>query len=277
MKQDTKETIGSRGTVAGFRPLIGEERWHRDDFTAEMLEGGWRPLLFGEIEEYSDEYFEPFKCTWHRCMSPLVKASDRIYHRRTRRPLPPPQAETFEAHGHVWYRHVPGDAQPVEDSVKVDILWQVELVRQCYNPVINLASDVDWDTKGRLKEQELIGYRFPDFPAVHTTLQQEQPSAQPVIRGVGPYMAMKDVEKTMQSFQHDTTKQRLATMYHGWCDVAPDSVAECIADVAKVLYPTDADRCEAEFQKWWSDPDGVDSDPTAIWHAAWNAAKQQKL
>lgn len=252
MKQDTQETIGSRGTVAGFRPLIGEERWLRDEFSLKELEIGWRPLLASETPEmYVDKVG-------------IYNGQVGFLH-ITKRPLPPPQVETFEAHGHVWYRHVPGDAQPVEDSVKVDILWQVELVRQCYNPAINLASDVDWDTKGRLKEQELIGYRFPDFPAVHTTLQKQQVSVQ-------------------QAEETDATKSRLLTMYHGWCDVAPDSVAECIADVAKVLYPTDAERCEAEFQKWWNAGGGFFSDRfvaraayagRAVWTAAWNAAKQQ--
>lgn len=257
MKQDTKETIGSRGTVAGFRPLIGEERWHRDDFTADMLEGGYRPLFLEEEHQVSDEYYVG---VWQKSESYGQPSRPDHHHRRTRRPLPQPQVETFEAHGHVWYRHVPGEAQPVEDSVKVDILWQVELVRQCYNPVINLASDVDWDTKGRLKEQELIGYRFPDFPAVHTTLQQPQPSVQP------------------STDTQDTTKQRLATMYHGWCDVAPDSVAECITDVAKVLYPTDADRCEAAFQKWWlshQEEQRLNLGCRVAWEKAWNAAKQQ--
>ena len=80
--------------------------------------------------------------------------------------------------------------------------------------------------------------------------------------------------------KHDTTKQRLATMYHGWCDVAPDSVAECIADVAKVLYPTDAERCEAEFEVWLNDTNHGQLDcfsAREAWEAAWNAAKQEKL
>lgn len=258
MKQDTKETIGSRGTVAGFRPLIGEERWHRNDFEAVI--DGYRPLLHGEIEEYSDEYFEPSKRTWSKCKNPLVKAFGTIYHRRTRRPLPPPQVETFEAHGHVWYRHVPGDAQPVESNVDVFVLFDEMDASSSFD----YAGAWDWgfydDFRGNI-----IGYRFPDFPAVHTTLQQQQGCVQ-------------HVEKTEQSFQHDTTKQRLLTMYHGWCDVAPDSVTECIADVAKVLYPTDAERCEAEFQKWWNAGSGYFSERViarAAWTAAWSAAKKQ--
>ena len=78
--------------------------------------------------------------------------------------------------------------------------------------------------------------------------------------------------------KQDTTKKHLLTMYHGWCDVAPDSVAECIADVAKVLYPTDADRCEAEFQKWFEENKCFFSDMAPLrmaWNGAWNAAKQQ--
>ena len=256
MKQDTKETIGSRGTVAGFRPLIGEERWHRGDFTAEMLEGGWRPLLIGELPSYGDEISDLAMAGEFKAQTPdqlNVAADSKKLHQRTCWPLPQPQVETFEAHGHVWYRHVSGDAQPVEDDAIVEFKFNEGGCASAR------AIALKWYGA---ESYTIIGYRFPDFPAVHTTLQQQQD--------------IVHVEKTEQSFQHDTTKQRLATMYHGWCDVAPDSVAECIADVAKVLYPTDADRCEAEFQKWWSDPDGVDSDPTAIWHAAWQAAKQRR-
>ena len=125
MKQDTKETIGSRGTVAGFRPLIGEERWHRGDFTAEMLEGGWRPLLDRELGGGEINYLDG---NWHEmdhCQE-RVEASSLCAQCRTRRPLPPPQVETFEAHGHVWYRHVPGDACPVAASTEVDCLYRYE-------------------------------------------------------------------------------------------------------------------------------------------------------
>ena len=232
MKQDTKETIGSRGTVAGFRPLIGEERWLFEDYKQRHLSGGKRPLLYGE------------NGVTHGMLYPVTK-----------RPLPPPQVETFEAHGHVWYRHVPGEACPVEPDVIVDGLLEREMPYGGYYSEPQKSQDWDWASSN--DGEDIIGYRFPDFPAVHTTLQQQQPSAD----------------------TQDTTKQRLLTMYHGWCDVVPDSVAECIADVAKVLYPTDADRCEAEFQKWWNAGSGYFSERViarAAWAAAWSAAKQKK-
>jgi len=200
-----------------------------DTYTQRHLQGFLRPLLHGEGGINKGMLY------------PVTLA-----------PLPPPQVETFEAHGHVWYRHVPGDAQPVESNVDVFVLFDEIDASSSFD----YAGAWDWgfydDFRGNI-----IGYRFPDFPAVHTTLQQQQPFAQ----------------------QPDTTKQRLATMYHGWCDVAPDSVAECIADVAKVLYPTDADRCEAEFQKWyreskWYGSGYVEASDDA-WKTAWNAAKQQ--
>lgn len=225
MKQNTKETIGPRGTLAGFRPLIGEERWMLDTYTQRHLHGFLRPLLHGEGGINKGMLY------------PVTLA-----------PLPPPQVETFEAHGHVWYRHVPGDACPVEADVTVVL----KFMEGGYTTA--RASILRWS---RSESYTIIGYRFPDFPAVHTTLQQQKPAVQ----------------------QPGTTKQRLATMYHGWCDVAPDSVAECIADVAKVLYPTDADRCEAEFQKWLDQRGHPGMDVGAAseaWDAAWNAAKQQK-
>ena len=266
---NTKETIGPRETVAGFRPLIRKERWHEDSFTAEMLEGGWRPLLDGESIAVGDQWHTGM--TWlngEHFNSIAVQKSSK---HRTKRPLPQPQVETFEAHGHVWYRHVPGDACPVDEITMVDCLIAYELKPgNSYVPCLTRASKWVWD-----RDDEVIGYRFPDFQAVHTPLQQQQPCAQPV-------------EKTMQSFQHEQpdvqqqfrTKKRLLDMYHGWCDVAPDSVAEFIADVARVLYPTDADRCDAAFQKWWSNVAEQGMEPSQhkhVWESAWNAAKQEKL
>jgi hypothetical protein len=264
MKQNTKETIGSRGTVAGFRPLIGEERWHSDDFTAEMLEGGYRPLLLGEAGTPGDDCeseFPRFTRNWVKVERfGLPPSSFPLTGRwRTKRPLPPPQVETFEAHGHVWYRHVPGDACPMDGGAPTVVLHKDESP----NHAVKKAKHWHWDAKCF----NIIGYRFPDFPAVHTPSQQEQP----VIRGVGPYKVIETA---------DTTKQRLATMYHGWCDVAPDSVAECIADVAKVLYPTDAERCEAAFQKWWwsiAEQGMEQSQHKPAWVAAWKAAKESKV
>jgi len=265
MKQDTKETIGPRGTVQGFRPLIREERWHKD-FTTEMLEGGWRPLLWCEKREVGDEY-RPDQA-WLQIVSGLdgdrmIDTSFTGYCRhRTKRPLPPPQVETFEAHGHVWYRHVPGDVCPVERNVTVDVLWKCEMNNSMHIDGAYSAKSSTWDKTENENADSVIGYRFPDFPVVHTPAQQEQ-----------------HVEKTEQSFQHDTTKQRLATMYHGWCDVAPDSVAECIADVARVLYPTDAERCEAAFEAWKKRVLGVSAvtewTAKAAWKAAWGAAKEK--
>lgn len=257
MKQDTKETIGPRGTVAGFRPLIGEERWHRGDFTAGMLEGGWRPLIDGEETPDGDEALHGITSGWFTIRNCNEPANSTTTPCRTRRPLPPPQVETFEAHGHVWYRHVPGEACPVDLDVVVDCIYESEIKRSfktCPDPASNWDWSVDEDCPG----YDIIGYRFPDFPAVHAPLQQEQSDVQ-------------------QQFR---TKQRLATMYHGWCDVAPDSVAECIADVARVLYPTDAERCEAAFEAWLDQRGHPGMDVGAAseaWDAAWSAAKQEKL
>jgi len=262
MKQDAKETIGPRGTVQGFRPLIREERWHKDSFTAEMLEGGWRPMLDDEVGG-GEIYHEDNGWLKMIRVQEQVPASKRCNHCRTKRPLPPPQVETFEAHGHVWYRHVPGDACPVEADVDVDYLLGHELMSGSgFQPLRVLSGKLSWGTN-----DPIIGYRFPDFAALHIPLQQEQAAVTPV----GP---MKVVEVT------DATKKQLLNMYHGWCDVAPDSVAECIAVVARVLYPTDAERCDAAFEAWKKQALGVYADPEwttkVAWDAAWSAAKQEK-
>ncbi|TXH49342.1 MAG: hypothetical protein E6Q97_22940 [Desulfurellales bacterium] len=266
MKQETKETIGPRGTVPGFRPLIGSEKWHREDMPVWMLAGGLRPYLQGEKLRRNDPAWNSVmgeEFVWGITGELPSKHHDWFF--ATDKPLPPPQVETFEAHGHVWYRHVPGDVCPVESDVVVDCIYETDIKRSfktCPDPAYNW----DWDIDRGFLGYDIIGYRFPDFPAVHTTLQQEQPSAQ-------------HLEKTMQSFQDDTTKQRLATMYYGWCDVAPDSVEECIADIAKVLYPTDADRCESAFQKWWlsyREDQRLNLGCKVAWEEAWNAAKKEK-
>lgn len=181
----TKETIGPRGTVPGFRPLIGSEKWHRPDFTLEMLEGGWRPHLDGEADN-GDEMHLRYGTQWENVsLYSQLPTCSQDNHRRTRRPLPPPQVETFEAHGHVWYRHVPGDPCPVEPGVVVDCLYKHETNDDYFS---GPAKAREWSWMENDGIYDIIGYRFPDHPAVHTSLQKQQASAEPVA-------------KTEQSFQ----------------------------------------------------------------------------
>lgn len=259
MKQ---ETIGSKGTVPGFRPLIGSERWHKDTFPIKDLDGGYRPLLEGEEIEQGDQGIGANEKYWTHSNHLIGKLPQ--YNCRTKRPLPPPAVETLEAHGHIWYKHTPGDECPVEPDAKITV------IHGDFDPsMLTYDSPTQWSwSKFKQCGANVIGYRFPDYPAVHTTLQH--------------------VEKTEQSFQHSptatipaqfSTEQRLTSLYNDWCFLPPETVAECIADVASVLYPTDAERCEAAFQRWWNE-NGNKASGTLLqkqaWNVAWSAAKESK-
>ena len=62
--------------------------WHRDDWAAEMLPDGWRPLLAGEIVGIGDEaYFEGSR-EWEKSSNYGHPMSPHLMY-RTRRPPPP--------------------------------------------------------------------------------------------------------------------------------------------------------------------------------------------
>jgi hypothetical protein len=79
-------------------PPFGQ--WHREDWTPEMLAGGWRPLLLGEAwiagdwikRTYKKEWEEGRQNTGDILDKPTSKDTD---HCRTRRPLPAPPAEEW--------------------------------------------------------------------------------------------------------------------------------------------------------------------------------------
>jgi hypothetical protein len=65
-------------------------KWHRDDWTQEMLPEGYRPLLLGEKAENGDEWLfsgDAYKCSFRE----PAKASD--HRTRTRRPMPKPKTK----------------------------------------------------------------------------------------------------------------------------------------------------------------------------------------
>lgn len=83
--------------LPGFRPLREGERWHRNDWTLEMLEGVYRPLLEGEKELDGDEClldgYEPLDPAEWVDRPPRFVAKNLSFHRRTRRALPEPAQE----------------------------------------------------------------------------------------------------------------------------------------------------------------------------------------
>jgi hypothetical protein len=70
------------------------QKWHRDDWTEDMLPEGYRPLLLGETRESEDEFlFEPYGCAskWRISggVPSCVNEADPAWcHHRTNRPLP---------------------------------------------------------------------------------------------------------------------------------------------------------------------------------------------
>jgi hypothetical protein len=71
-------------------------KWHRDDWTEEMLPEGYRPLLAQEPWVKGDEIKRGSHLPWQVAGSSLsdildIKVSERTQHCRTKRPLPQPQ------------------------------------------------------------------------------------------------------------------------------------------------------------------------------------------
>lgn len=62
-------------------------KWHREDWTQEMLPDGWRPLLAGEAREIGDKTGSIIVVVYPACEN---KANSRWTHTSTTRPLPEP-------------------------------------------------------------------------------------------------------------------------------------------------------------------------------------------
>ena len=95
--------------IPGFRALRDGEEWSRQDFSKEMLDGGWRPCLKGENMQPGDEsgecYEKPEGSGPKRWVSVkgLLQTSA---HMRTKRPLPILSASQI-AEG--WKEHTGGE------------------------------------------------------------------------------------------------------------------------------------------------------------------------
>lgn len=80
--------------IEGFRALVDGEKWHRHDFTEEMLPEGYRPLLLGEARKPKDEHLGYISKKWSEFHSwfhekDIGNSADKDWvHVRTRRPLP---------------------------------------------------------------------------------------------------------------------------------------------------------------------------------------------
>ena len=65
------------------------KRWHREDWTKDMMPDGWRPLLNGESTVEGDEcMWELNPGIWHSKITHEPKDGLHTHHFRTTRPLP---------------------------------------------------------------------------------------------------------------------------------------------------------------------------------------------
>lgn len=124
------------------------KQWHRTDWTEEMLPGGYRPLLLGEVIQ-GDDQVRDSGGEWDDVMASIGGVVDESNnHRRTRRPLP------AEPVTRPWSKpeDVPGPVCFLRYSTAKDT-WQVVvgasrmgvllLVGAEESPVIRMAA---WDT-----------------------------------------------------------------------------------------------------------------------------------
>lgn len=70
-------------------------------------------------------------------------------------------AETFEAHGHFWTRHTPGDPMPCDGEATVEVLLKEEM-HGGYTEETQLAREWCWEDTG---DSSVIGWRYADAPA----------------------------------------------------------------------------------------------------------------
>jgi hypothetical protein len=157
--------------IPGFRPLVPGERWHRTDFTPDMLPEGWRPLMLGEIDQKSDEVLRDTgwrvlgHCPGDATGLPTWESTVRC---RTRRPLPPPPP-TFEHDGKVWNSHVPGDPCPVDDSKGIEGLMANGIIDTRLGNGSTASRLAKWWWWFDCGKTSLIGYRIPDAEPVNDT------------------------------------------------------------------------------------------------------------
>lgn len=123
-------------------------RWHRQDWTAEMLPPGTRPLCDGEIFVTGDEWLECGKWLQHRVDD---VSSVECNHRRTTRPL------LFTHSGHTWTWHRAGDPCPCAEKRIVQVLLNDG------SPNRDPAMPEFWDWEGIAPDEvKIIGWRYTD-------------------------------------------------------------------------------------------------------------------
>lgn len=71
--------------------------------------------------------------------------------------------ETFEAHGHTWTKHTPGDPMPCDGESRIYVLMR-DPSSGSMGRQETTAAGLDWDIIERAKKVEIIGWRYADKP-----------------------------------------------------------------------------------------------------------------
>lgn len=74
----------------------------------------------------------------------------------------------------------------------------------------------------------------------------------------------------------DPTKAKVIELLREWCDDPPVSVDEAVKVLSELVYPTEAERCEAAFWQWHKQLHGPCGSLQNAWEAAWLAARGHK-
>lgn len=100
-----------------FPTLAEDVKFHREDWTEDMLSMGYRPTVEGEKESFEHEYKYKDK-SWKNSMGTCAQFENKDYFYRTRRPLPTPRklvpltAEDWMKDGPWWVRQINSSENP---------------------------------------------------------------------------------------------------------------------------------------------------------------------
>lgn len=79
-----------------------------------------------------------------------------------------PAIKTFEAHGHTWFRHTPGDPCPCDNYSLIHVLLEKEAEDALLPDEVGHAGEYYWG--GRLGENHtIVGWRYADSPVAKST------------------------------------------------------------------------------------------------------------
>lgn len=70
--------------------------------------------------------------------------------------------KTFQAHGHTWTSHTPGDPRPCDDTEYVMALMRSELEENTFLPLAIPGKSWTWGTQPDDRSYEIIGWRYAD-------------------------------------------------------------------------------------------------------------------